>query len=292
MKPTMLLLFVVIHVVSAAVNWQWKRGDGVSRTSRYKLWSNSIPYYITFDFQQEDINEIANAMNEVMSKTCLRFVQRTTEHDYIMFMKGSGCYSTIGRVGGVQHISLGSNCVYKGLIIHEIMHTLGFFHEHLRFDRDDYVNIYLDNVIPGTEDNFEKYNRDETDLMDQPYDYYSLMHYSERAFTKNGGKTIEAKDFNVTLLDRSTLSSIDQIKINMLYQCATTDTTRTCLDVSPSCPSWSLMCSTNDFVKKACQATCNTCQDIKPEPNCNYWKQIGHCSKDATLMRVLCEGIC
>ena len=29
------------------------------------------------------------------------------------------------------------------------MHLLGFFHEHTREDRDDYITVYLDNVISG-----------------------------------------------------------------------------------------------------------------------------------------------
>ena len=57
----------------------------------------------------------------------------------------------MGRLGGKQEILIGSveaKCKV-GNLIHELGHTLGFFHEHSRPDRDNFVRVALEKVRPG-----------------------------------------------------------------------------------------------------------------------------------------------
>ena len=46
-------------------------------------------------------------------------------------------------------MSIGPMCEFKGVVIHEIFHSLGRWHEHSRADRDSYVKVNQDNIIPS-----------------------------------------------------------------------------------------------------------------------------------------------
>ncbi|EDO26733.1 predicted protein, partial [Nematostella vectensis] len=62
------------------------------------------------------------------------------------------CWSPVGRqvdVVGGQELSIGDGCNEKGIILHELMHALGFWHEQARTDRDEYINVLWENIMPG-----------------------------------------------------------------------------------------------------------------------------------------------
>ena len=54
----------------------------------------------------------------------------------------------------------------------------------------------------------------------EPYDYKSVMHYDNKAFSKNGQDTIQVKDKpEIRLGKEKQLSRIDIRQINKLYKC-------------------------------------------------------------------------
>ena len=61
------------------------------------------------------------------------------------------CSSYIGRVRQLngQELSIGTNCAVLSVIVHEVLHALGFIHEHTRLDRDKYVTINETNIQAG-----------------------------------------------------------------------------------------------------------------------------------------------
>ena len=65
--------------------------------------------------------------------------------------------------------------------MHEIMHALGFYHEHARSDRDKYIKIIRKNVRKGLHQNFD-FQNDDKSTRNFNYDYDSLMHYGPYSF--------------------------------------------------------------------------------------------------------------
>lgn len=53
-------------------------------------------------------------------------------------------------MGGQQELHVGITCTV-GNIVHEVLHALGFYHEHTRMDRDKYITIVPDNIMRGQE---------------------------------------------------------------------------------------------------------------------------------------------
>uniref|UniRef100_A0A665TWC6 Metalloendopeptidase n=1 Tax=Echeneis naucrates TaxID=173247 RepID=A0A665TWC6_ECHNA len=175
-----------------------------------------VPYTISDSFSSSEKTTITNAIDEFHTSTCIRFVTRVAQNDYVNIVKEPGCSSYIGKVGGSQKLHLGPGCVKNGIVQHELIHALGFWHEQSRSDRDDYVRIHPENIIEGQESNFI---RRDTNNLNIPYDYSSVMHYGRTDFSKNGQNTITPLIASVAIGQRIGMSESDVLKVNKLYNC-------------------------------------------------------------------------
>ncbi|CAH2051774.1 unnamed protein product, partial [Iphiclides podalirius] len=186
-------------------------------------WPNGIiPYSIEGGFNQDQRDMIMKAIADYHRLTCLRFVPYKGQSDYIAITSANtGCWSSVGRIGGRQEVNLQApGCTTKkGTVLHEILHAVGFTHEQSRPERDDYVTINYNNVKPGSENNFKKSDSKYVSGFGVSYDYNSVMHYSEYAFSRNTKKTIEPKVGGVKLGQREGLSRGDVRKVNNMYNC-------------------------------------------------------------------------
>ncbi len=161
---------------------------GYVRINPVRQWLGPIPYHIAPDLVNPD--RVKRAIDHFHEKTPVRFVPFTGQADAISFQKGEkDCHSYVGRIGGHQPIYLSPDCDGKE-IIHEIMHALGFMHEHSRSDRDQFVRVLWDRVLPDKRSQFE-IAPDEllTHSINRPFDYKSVMIYEPNFFGINDGET-------------------------------------------------------------------------------------------------------
>lgn len=225
-----------------------------------RVWPNgTVPYAISPLYDVDDQVTILQAIRTLNFMTCVNFVPwNGKDKDFLLIWPikyPKGCWSYVGKIGGTQIVSLqppddrSPNCLgNEGRAIHELMHALGIFHEQSRADRDRFVKIIWDNIIPGRfwwtwkrrlplvlpdpykcvsvspllsafKSNFEKQSLKNTTYSFE-YDYNSIMHYGKNYFSIGKGKpTIETKMPGIKLGQRQALSKTDCLKINDLYQC-------------------------------------------------------------------------
>ena len=156
------------------------------------FWPNGIvPYKFSSSIRahgQGGRHSIREAMDHWEDRTCLRFILRNAESDYVEYINTGGtCSSAVGKSGGRQTINMaaGRGCGI-GTIVHEIGHAIGFWHEQSRPDRDNYIRINLNNVENNQRkrDQFMKRTNSEVDSRGSEYDYGSVMHYQLTKYSR------------------------------------------------------------------------------------------------------------
>lgn len=185
---------------------------GLVRTGSQFRWPGGV---LVYTVEHPSVQERVDlAIQHWTSRTPIKFKKRTNEADFVAFVSQGGCFSSVGRVGGRQLISLGPGC-NVGAAIHEIGHALGLWHEQSRGDRDQFVTVLLDRIKPPNRHNFDKHMIDGT--MVGPYDFDSIMHYPAVAFSINGQPTIIPKASGKQIGQRNGLSKGDRLAIKSIY---------------------------------------------------------------------------
>jgi len=234
-----LLLFTVLetaHINTLPLNHHDNEKELPHRRNtlsylRSRLWHHGIVPYLIDDTSSYGRTEIKIIQDTIKYMTnvadTVEFVDYTAKEKipnaYLLITsEKEGCYSNVGHNKSVpvQKLNLYHNrftgsCIEPHIIKHELMHALGFNHQHARRNRDDYIKINLENIKKGKEQNFDI----EEDSFDfgMEYDPFSIMHYTNNQFSKNGKPTIVYRSAPDVKLGGVTLSSTDKNLLKQLY---------------------------------------------------------------------------
>lgn len=163
-------------------------------------------------------------MKVIEKNTCIKFIRRTNETDYIDIISDDGCWSYVGRQGGDQSISLENpGCLARGTIQHEVFHALGYDHMQNHEDRDKFIDINWKNIREDEKHNFEPLRSDVSNF-NTSYDFLSVMHYPTNAFAidrkiKTMTPKEEYNEFKDLMGQRTSLSKDDARRLNRMYSC-------------------------------------------------------------------------
>ncbi|XP_059469224.1 hatching enzyme 1.2-like [Neocloeon triangulifer] len=203
-----------------------KRNKGKNVVKSRKInWPNGIiPFSLQPGMNQGEKKAVQRGMDLVSKNSCIKFRPwRSSDKDFVHIMYNmTGCWGYVGRQGGGQVISLQRHaCFIPGTVAHELLHATGFHHEQSAPNRDDFVFINYTNIEKNKKHQFVKYNTSYVTDYGVGYDYDSLMHYSRKAFSKNGEDTIIPYQPGVEIGQKSHVSEKDYEKLNFKYCNAT-----------------------------------------------------------------------
>jgi len=190
---------------------------------RYR-WEN---FFVFIDpaFSDAERNVINQATWELsQALPCVRFGVwprgGTPFGDYVRITKNptGGCWATLGRIGGRQDLNLGDRCVVNVVVVHEMMHALGVHHEHVRPDRDLYINVHRENIQQNWQQWYNTLSPNEYSTYGVPYNSRSIMHYSSFIGSINNRPTMTLKN-GQTISYNYGLQQTDIQKLRAMYGC-------------------------------------------------------------------------
>lgn len=168
-----------------------------------EMWEVFV-YFQMNDYNRTELQTIKSAIRQFQKYSgVIKFTwlnEKPTDESPFLNIGTFGndiCSSYVGvdktaKTADGQFLFLGLSCLSEGQVQHELMHALGFFHEHSRPDRDSYVTVRDEWIQDGKKVNFQIAPLINT--LDTKYDYDSVMHYGEYQFTKDPTKkTINAR---------------------------------------------------------------------------------------------------
>ncbi|HZV36542.1 MAG TPA: M12 family metallopeptidase [Verrucomicrobiae bacterium] len=147
-------------------------------------WPNGrIPYDISNLSSAQQTNVLLAMQRWMDTGANIAFVPRSNEVEYVNFTGKTDAGNNTSQVGYKKGARTDINITAfwwrqgEWMPAHELGHVLGFFHEHERWDRDQFVTIHYENIKPGRAGDYDWIARTNWIVTNTPYDYRSIMHY-------------------------------------------------------------------------------------------------------------------
>ncbi len=164
--------------------------NGFIPAPKVKPWKSAkIAYSLHQDLPNPE--RVLKVIEYFNTNTPIQFVPLADHKDSLVFAPTPNneeiCLSYVGKIGGHQPIFIHDRCG-ETEIIHEIMHAIGFVHEHSRPVRDQYVRVNWDAIEPDKQAQFEVVPDEMTSWYnDRPFDYNSVTLYEDTDFARSPG---------------------------------------------------------------------------------------------------------
>lgn len=260
---TMFFVIIMLSFASSTIQIN-ERNKRNAVSDRKRIWQRKvIPYEIHPNVWNE--TAIKKSIVYFNTLTCVQWVERTKldiNLPYVIFKPDSVCRSEIGQTYSAIHgqdVFIGPYCSTLPIILHEMYHVMGFYHEMKRYDRDKYIEINWDNITPGYEKFFDKLSPEETDFLDEHYDVKSVMHYDSFSYSKQPKLvTISLVNSTDVLAEANMPNKRDVEKVRRLYDCR--------VDATEGWSRWSAYTSCNDQCYKR---RTRFCYSIGSQNACN-----------------------
>jgi len=191
-----------------------------------RTWTNGkVPYKISSGVVDTDkIRLIDRVIRDIEDNTCIRFINRRFEDEYMNIQTDRvACSAQVGVQTGINQLNLADSCWNYPTIAHMVLHVLGLYHENNRADRDDYVEINTENLRGLNARKFDKIPANQFNVLDTPYDLQSITHFPNKIYgIKQSGRddwTIRAKRNPSQQLGGNRITVNDYRKLKKLYRC-------------------------------------------------------------------------
>lgn len=207
-------------------------------------WGGTVPYDFAGNVNASNQQAAIDAMNAVSALAGVTFRVRVGgDPDWIRFQASTFNNSPVGRQGGMQIINI-TSWGTQIIIVHEIYHSLGFWHQQSAPGRDTFVTINFGNICGSSGAPGDPCNPNVCQMCADvggnfiscafnfnittgagiwgPYDFDSFMHYGRTAFSCNGGDTITVNapwnaQWQSLIGQRNHFSLIDELSCRGIY---------------------------------------------------------------------------